>query len=176
VNNLVKKYSLELRFVIKIYKGELMKTNAVFKILFLTISLSACSTNFNKSQIGGALDVHVKSNLSADVEVDMSKKIQGLASATKWLFLFTATGPNQYADGVAFNADGSNSGGIFGPGIVEEVKAAAVYNAVTSGKAEIIVAPQYIMKTKSVFLGFYKEISVQVSGYAGRIKTIKSTN
>lgn len=146
-------------------------------LLFLAALTTSCSTTFNKNQSSGALDVSLKSQLNADVEVDMSKKIQGTASGTKLFHIFTLSGPTQFADGVTYGTEGSSNGfSFFGPGVAEEIKSAAVLNAITNGKAEIIVAPQYVLKTKSVFFGMYKEVSVQVSGYAGRVKTIRSAN
>ncbi len=137
--------------------------------------LSSCSTTVNRNQSSSALDIHLRSNLEADVEVDMSKKIQGVASATKLFSIITLAGPDQFADGVVYHAGGEGGGfSLFGPGVADEVKSAAVNNAVMSAKAEIIVAPQYLMRTKSVFFGAYKEVSVQVTGYAGKIKTIKT--
>jgi hypothetical protein len=161
----------------KYYQRGVYMNKKIFTLLFLASVLSSCSTTFNKNQSSGALDIQLKSNLNADVEVDMSKKIQGAASATKLFSFITLSGPNQYADGVVYGTEGSGSGfSFFGPGVAEEVKSAAVSNAVTAAKAELIIAPQYILKTKSVLFGLYKEVSVQVSGYAGRVKTIKSTN
>jgi len=142
-------------------------------LLLLAVS-SGCVTSLNKSQSAGPLDVHLRSNLAADVEVDMSKKISGNSAATKLFTIFTLSGPEQYADGVSYSGAGVENSGFFGGGVIEEVKAAAAYNAVTAARADVIVAPQYVVRYHSVFFGAYKEVSVQVTGYAGKLKGIKT--
>jgi hypothetical protein len=134
--------------------------------------MTGCSTTINKSQKSGSLDVKVKSDLQADMEVDMSKKITGTAFHTKLFGLFDIKTSQNYADGVGY--DGVNSSGWFSAGVIEETKSAAAYNAVVPNKADVIVAPQYLIKVKSYFLGAYKEVTAQVSGYAGRIKNISA--
>jgi hypothetical protein len=134
--------------------------------------MTGCSTTINKSQKSGSLDVKVKSDLQADMEVDMSKKIIGTAFHTKLFGLFDIKTSQNYADGVGY--DGVNSSGWFSAGVIEETKSAAAYNAVVPNKADVIVAPQYLIKVKSYFLGAYKEVTAQVSGYAGRIKNISA--
>ena len=134
--------------------------------------MTGCSTTINKSQKSGSLDVKVKTDLQADMEVDMSKKIIGTASHTKLFGLFDIKTSQNYADGVGY--DGVNSSGWFSAGVIEETKSAAAYNAVVPNKADVIVAPQYLIKVKSYFLGAYKEVTAQVSGYAGRIKNISA--
>ena len=134
--------------------------------------MTSCSTTVNKSQKSGSLDVKVKSDLQADMEVDMSKKIIGTAFHTKLFGLFDIKTSQNYADGVGY--DGVNSSGWFSAGVIEETKSAAAYNAVVPNKADVIIAPQYLIKVKSYFLGAYKEVTAQVSGYAGRIKNISA--
>lgn len=138
-----------------------------------TILVTGCSTTMNKSQKSGMLDVKVKSDLQADVDVDMTKKIVGTASHSKLFGLFNIKSSQNYVDGVAY--DGGTSGGWFGGGMIEDTKSAAAYNAVVPNKADVIVAPQYLIKVKSYFFGTYKEVTAQVSGYAGRIRNIGSS-
>ena len=147
----------------------------IFTLLLISL-LSSCSTTFNKNEKSGALGINLVSNLDAEVEVDMTKKVQGTATAKKLFSIFTISGPNSFADGVVYNPNESDGGfSFFGPGVAEEVKSAAVSNAMVNSKAEIIVAPQYVMRTKSVFFGMYKEVTVNVTGYAGSLKSIKSS-
>jgi hypothetical protein len=153
-----------------------MKAAKIILSLLLVSLFASCSTTFNKNEKSSALGINLVSNLDAEVEVDMTKKIQGTASAKNVFLFFTFSGPSSYADGVMYQPGGADKGfSFFGPGLSEEVKSAAVSNAMVSSKAEIIVAPQYIMKTKSYLLGLYKEITVNVTGYAGTLKSIKSS-
>ncbi len=139
----------------------------VLSSLFL---FTGCATRYHKSQDTGAMDIKVRGNLVADIEVDMSKKIQGTASQKRILGLFWLKHAEQYADGVVYSAAGESS--LFGPGIVDTTKSAAAYLAVTPAKADILVAPQYVIKEKSYFFGAYTEVTASVSGYAGKVKNI----
>lgn len=134
--------------------------------------VSCSSTTMNRSQKSGSLDVSVKSNLNADVDVDMSKKISGTAKHTKLFGIFDIKTSKHYADGVAYDGGGSGFS-LFSGGIVEDTKSAAAYRAVVPNKADVLVAPQYLIKVESYFFGAWKEVTAQVSGYAGRIKSIK---
>lgn len=141
-------------------------------IIASTMLLASCSHTVNRSQKSGALDVKVKSDLQADVDVDMSKKISGSAKHTKLFGLIDIKTSKNYADGIAY--DGPSQGfSLFTGGVVEDAKSAAAYNAVVPNKADVLVAPQYLIKVESYFFGAWKEVTAQVSGYAGRIKNIK---
>ena len=132
----------------------------------------ACaSTVYNKSQKSGDLSVEVSSRLVADLEVDSSKRIQGSANGSVLFGLFKIGFPTNYADGVSYGA-GGGGGGLFGPGAVDEMKAAAAYNAVVPAKADVIVAPHYVVKVVSKFFGAWKEMSATVSGFGAKIKSI----
>jgi len=141
-------------------------------VLAATFLVTGCSTTMNKSQKGGMLDVKVKSDLQADVEVDMSKKIIGTASHSRLFGFFYIKNSHNFVDGVSYDGDSS---GWFSSGIVDSTKSAAAYNAVVPNKADVIVAPQYLIKVKSYFFGAYKEVTAQVSGYAGKIRNIGSS-
>lgn len=143
-------------------------------VLASTILMTGCSTTYNKSQKSGSLDVKVRSDLQADMDVDMTKKITGAASHTKLFGLIDIKSSQNYADGVAYDAGGGGFS-LFSGGVVEDTKSAAAYNAVVPAKADVLVAPQYLIKVKSYFFGAWKEVTAQVSGYAGRIKNIKQS-
>lgn len=141
-------------------------------VLFLMIIMSVgCSTTIKKSQKGGLIDVRAKSDLQVDLDIDMTKKISGSASHTKLFGFIDIKSSTNYAEGVSYEGD---SVGWFGGGVVEETKAAAAYNAVVPSKSDVIVAPQYVIKVKSYFLGIYKEVTAQVTGYSAKIKNISS--
>lgn len=142
-------------------------------VIASTMLLVSCSTTINRSQKSGALDVKVKSDLQADVDVDMSKKISGTAKHTKLFGVIDIKTSKNYADGIAY--DGASSGfSLFSGGVVDDAKSAAAYNAVVPNKADVLVAPQYLIKVESYFFGAWKEVTANVTGYAGRIKDIKS--
>lgn len=143
-------------------------------VIASTMLLASCSSTMNRSQKSGSLDVKVRSDLQADVDVDMSKKIQGTAKHTKLFGVIDIKSSRNYADGVAFDGGGSGFS-LFAGGIVDDTKSAAAYNAVVPNKADVLVAPQYMIKVESYFFGAWKEVTAVVSGYAGRIKDIKQT-
>lgn len=147
-----------------------MKFSAIVCVFFLV----SCSTRNHMSQRAGGVDVSVKSQLSADVDVDMTRKIVGKATHVRIFGIHTQSSRN-YAEGVTYQTEGNGGGmfGLFGPGMEEEAKSAAAYNATVPSKADILVAPQYLVKVKSYFFGAYKEVQAQVWGYAGKIRDIK---
>lgn len=148
-----------------------MKVIALLASTFLFVS---CSSTMNRSQKSGSLDVKVKSDLQADMDVDMTKKISGTAKHTKLFGVIDIKTSKNYADGVAY--DGASQGfSLFSGGVVEDAKSAAAYNAVVPNKADVLVAPQYLIKVESYFFGAWKEVTAQVTGYAGRIKNIRQT-
>ena len=144
------------------------------KLVILILSMSflfSCSTTTNRNQKSSALDVSLTSRLEAELDIDMSKKIHGTAKQSKLFGFINIHSAKDYVDGV--NYDGSGSGfSLFSGGVVEDTKSAAAYNAVVPNKADVIVAPQYVVRVHS-FLGIYKEVTALVSGYAGRIKDIR---
>ena len=144
---------------------------------FLTVlalaALVSCSSTNHLSHNPPRTNVSVKSHLHADVEVDMTKKIIGKARHTRILGFHTQTSTN-YADGVTYDTGSSGGGlfGFFGPGMEEAAKSAAAYNATVPNKADVLVAPQYLVKVKSYFFGAYKEVTAQVWGYSGKVRNI----
>ena len=108
----------------------------------------------------------IESHLKADITVDMTKKLTGAASCATLFGVIDLSGPSKYADGVFASTAGFLSFGT-GP---DDLKAAAAYNAVI-GKADVIVAPQYIIEKKSYLV--YSKTTVWVTGYAGTIKKIE---
>ena len=112
--------------------------------------------------------MRLSSDLIADVDVDMTKKIQGQARTTR-LFWIPIRHPNYFPEGVGYDA----GGGVFlffGGGMEYEAKSAtAAYNAVVPNKVDVIVA----RSTSLSFFGFWKEVTVHVRGYAGRVRNIR---
>lgn len=133
--------------------------------------LASCSTTYNKSHKSGVLDLRVRSELQADIEVDMTKKISGAATHSKLFGIFDLQSSTNFVDGIQYGANDSTNF-IFSGGMVEEAKSAAAFNAIFPNNADIIVTPQYLIKVKKYFFGAYKEVTAQVSGYAGKVKNI----
>ncbi len=141
---------------------------------FITLAmlwLSSCSS-INKSHLNSGIHLKVDSDMTARIEVDTTKKLTGYASGVYLLHLFKVSGDSKYADGVDYG-DGK-------PGFIErllskeyDVKAAASYNAIRTSNADVLVSPQYIIETNN-WNPIYKQIKVKVTGYPGRIISIKN--
>lgn len=144
-----------------------MKSFVIFCILIL-LSVS-CGTVTNRSIPSGSLALGVPNNLKADIQVDMTKKLSGVASATRVLGI-RINGSNNYMDGVTYGT--GNEGGFSLFDTSDEVKSAAAYNAINGSNADVIIAPQYIIQ-KSGFLFFFSKTVVKVTGYPGVIKKIE---
>jgi len=144
-------------------------------LLTFTLFLASCSSTMNRSQRSGSLNVRVYSDLQADLDIDTSKKISGTAKHSKLFGLINLQSSKNYADGVTYD-DSSRGFNLFSGGVVEDAKSAAAYNAITTNKADVIVIPQYTIKVESYVLGLWKEVTAQVTGYAGRIKNIRQTS
>ncbi len=145
-----------------------------FSVIICLFALVSCSTRNHLSQKTGGMNVSVISNLEADVDVDMTKKIVGKAHHVR-IFGIHTQGSKNYADGVTYDGGAGGGGlfGFFGPGMEEEAKSAAAYNATVPNKADVLVAPQYLVKVKNYVFGLYKEVQVQVWGYSGKVRNIR---
>ena len=106
----------------------------------------------------------ITSKLFADV--DAGPKIEGHASKSCLFWLFCSS-PGKYADGVSYNT-GSQEFIYFDISGAADVKAAAAYDAVTKSKADVIIAPQYVLETTNYLV--YKSWDVTVTGYLGTIR------
>lgn len=145
-----------------------------FVLILALGGLVSCASN-NLSQKSAPLNVSLKSNLHADIDVDMQKKIVGKAHHMRIFGIHTQSSTN-YADGVTYEGSSQGGGfGFFGPGMEEEAKSAAAYNATVPHKVDVLVAPQYLVKVNSFLFGLFKEVHVQVWGYGGKIRNIRQT-
>lgn len=130
------------------------------------ILLAGCSS-LNTSQFSEPFSGRVSSNLKADVAV--GEKISGSASSILLFGLITLGAPNKLADGVIYGGVPGNP--YFNP--YEELKSAAAYNAVTEGKADVIIAPRYTISGTNYFL--FKTLNATVSGYKGTLKGFRTS-
>lgn len=138
--------------------------------LLLGLVSSGCTT-INKSQRSGSIDIMLQADMNANVTVDMNRKLKGTATEMRILGIPFKTS-KYYADGVSYNGGG---GGFFGfDGLAGLAKSAAAYKAVRSQKdVDVLVAPQYVIKKTSLF-PFYTKVTATVTGYAGKIRSIKN--
>ncbi len=144
-------------------------------LLTASILMTGCSTTLNKSQQSSSIDIATKSDLTSDIDVDMNKVLKGSAQQVTVLWFIDIEKAEQFADGVTYNGGGSGFS-LFSGGLVDSTKAAAAYRAVAKQEADVIVAPQYIVRVESKFLGLYKKVTASVTGYAGKIRNIRTTN
>jgi len=128
-------------------------------VMFFVVFISGC-TSVNKSHTNSPIEVNVSSEMTADLDVDISKKLEGIASGTYIFGFIKIGGDSTYVDGY----------GGFGP--VGTVKSAAAYNAISKSSGDVLVSPQYIVDTKSYLL--IKYINVKVSGYEGTVKAVRN--
>jgi hypothetical protein len=150
-------------------------------LLSSLLVIIGCSTRtINKSKDSAALNVSLTSKLSAEVRVDLNKKLKGTASESILFGIFQIEGTNKYIDGISFGGGNSSflsSLFLFGSGAAGRAKAAAAYNALKKAPGvDVIVSPQYVLQQKSQFFGAYKKIKAVVTGYAGHIKRIRNSN
>ena len=142
------------------------------KKIFMIFLISFGCTSINKSHLNSPLKINVKSDLKAIIEVDTSKKLIGYASGVYLFHFFKISGDDRFADGLGYNEKK--------PPFVERilslthnVKSAAAYNAIRTSRADVIMAPQYVVETNS-WNPLYKQIKVKVTGFPGKIVSIKS--
>ena len=110
--------------------------------------------------------------MDASIEVDTTKKLTGYASAIYLLHLFKISGDDRHADGVDY---GNGKANFLEKWFGREhaVKSAAAYNAIRTSRADVLVAPQYVIESSN-WNPFYKQIKVKVTGFPGKIVSIKN--
>lgn len=138
----------------------------VISLLFLV----SCSS-INKSHMNSGVNISIDSPMDAQIDVDLTRKLTGYASGGYLFHLFKVSGDNKYADGICYNGDCGGFLAAFSK--IEAIKAAAAYNAIRTSESEVLVSPQYVIE-ESNWNPFYKLIKVKVTGYPGRITSIKN--
>ena len=127
-------------------------------VLIMSLILVGCVST-NKSHIFSDLGVSTQSELDAEISVDLSKKLTGTAKATYLFNIFQLSGDTEYADGYG------------GMGAVGKAKSAAAYKAISESDADVLVSPQYVVDFKNQV--FMQDVTVTVTGYGGKIVSIK---
>ncbi|MBT7609118.1 MAG: hypothetical protein HN576_05145 [Bacteriovoracaceae bacterium] len=143
-----------------------------FKYIYLVITLlftSSCSS-INKSHMHSGIDITIRNEMKAQIDVDMTTKLTGYAYGGYLFNLLKINGDGKYSDGISYN--GTNPGFLAVISKVESVKAAAAYNAIRQSKADVLISPQYVIE-ESHWNPFWKSIKVKVTGYAGKVVSIK---
>lgn len=141
-------------------------------ILFLSFFFFSCST-VNRSHNNSAIDIQIESKMQAQIDVDVTQKLTGYAYGGYLFNIFKVSGDKRYAHGMDFKDEGSK---LFrGLSRVEQVKAAAAYNAIRQSEADILVSPQYVVEA-SHWNPFWKSIKVKVTGHPGRVVAIRNRN
>ena len=138
-----------------------MKKSFVFlMVVFVFMMLSGC-TSLTKSQFNAPFHSDIKAPLKADIEI--GEKISGTASATVIMKFFKFGLEGKYATGVHY---GGGSSGVFGFGDpLNDVKESAVYDAVTSSNADVILMPRYVVEVNEYLV--FSTITAKVTGYNG---------
>jgi hypothetical protein len=136
-------------------------------LIALSVLLFSSCASVNRSQVSAPLNPLIESHLKADISVDMNKKLKGVATSTTLFGVIGLSGPDHFADGVFVSTSSFFS---LGSG-ASDLQAAAAYNAVRAGNADVIVNPQYVIEKKSYLL--YSKTTVMVTGYAGTVNKIE---
>ena len=128
-------------------------------VLIMCLILVGCAAT-NKSHIFSDLGVSTQSELDAEISVDLTKKLTGTAKATYLFNIFQLSGDTEFADGYG------------GMGPVGKAKSAAAYKAISESDADVLVSPQYVVDLKNQV--FMQDVTVTVTGYGGKIVSIKN--
>ena len=145
-----------------------MKYILTILLSFLIVSCSTINQSANSAGI---------STIQLEPNVEVGGKIKGSSNALVLFGLFELPGgSNKYIDGVSV---GGGSGGIsLGPIQLPnpfdksgKLKSAALYQAMHSSGADLIVNPQYVITVHNMIL--FKNYKVDVSGYKGTINGFK---
>jgi len=119
------------------------------------------------SQPSAPINAEVYTQLTPELAV--GEKIQGEANMSV-LFGIFAWGTDKYAEGVSYGG-APEGASIFGPSPEAKAKSAAVYNAVTANKTDVIVSPAYIIDIDDYVV--FKKIKANVTGFSGKVSSIK---
>ena len=142
------------------------------KKIFMIFLLSFGCTSIKKSHLNSSVEISVKSDLKAVIEVDTSKKLIGYASGVYLFHLFKISGDDRFGDGVSYNQkDTPFFERLFS--LTHSVKSAAAYNAIRTSRADVIMSPQYVIETNN-WNPLYKQVKVKVTGFPGKIVSIKN--
>lgn len=137
--------------------------------VMLVICGTGC-TSFESNRGGIPLDVIMKVEVQPDVEI-VQRKVVGKATTKSLFGLFTWGVENQVV-GVNYNGEGAPVSLFSGlDPATSAAKNGAAYDACSKSKADLLLAPRYNLKINDYLI--YKEVNCSVSGYPGKLKSIK---
>lgn len=128
----------------------------------------SCSTKIEASKVGSPLQVEMEKVYVQPILETKNEVISGSASVHSILGLIS-WGPSSQAVGVDYGFSGKKI--TFTSPSDEVARNAATYEATTNAKADVILAPQYILTKKDYVV--YKKINCEVKGYPGFLKGIQ---
>ena len=152
------------------------KSMLLLSILAGSVALlgTACS-HVEASKVGEQVAIKMPVMIKTDVQTK-NEKINGSATVHSILGIIS-WGPSKQAIGVNYFAGEQRTDGgigqIFSLAARSEAVArnAAAYEATSKAKADIILAPQFILTTKDYIV--YKSIKCDVTGFPGFIQGVK---
>ncbi len=127
-------------------------------------------TNIETNRPGSQLEIVMPVVIQPEIEVG-AEQISGSATIHSILGIFS-WGVDSQAVGVDYGVDTLDRDllAVFSSSDIT-ARNAAMYDAVTKGKADVMMAPQYVLTVDDYF--FYKSINCKVKGYPGVLKGVK---
>jgi len=132
------------------------KLCALISIVAIFATVGCQSTNISKPS--SPISSVIKADLTANLAVGAD--ITGTSSVSVLFNVFKIGGDSKFADGVNYSIGGGGMS-LLGASTVDQVKAAAAYNACAESGAEVLVAPRYVVEIDDFFV--FKTIKVTVS-------------
>jgi hypothetical protein len=162
-------------------KNQNMKLPLIFSMLILSTTLlfTSCVSTNKGFQSTPVLSKNVDLDpIKADIKVDESKKLKG-ESTSSYFLIFRVSGDNSIADGIRYSTDLStslwsrlNPLKILQASILQKVRGAAAYNALSTGDYDVLVHPNYVTTVKNYLI--YKKYSVKVDGYGAKYTNFRT--
>ena len=105
---------------------------------------------------------NIVTNVKADIDYAGITRIQGDASSTRilWIFSHTPNGNKRFSSNYRYR----------GLSTTENV---ALYRAKQSADVDLVLEPQFETEVRSYFFGIYKKTKVRVKGWGANIKGFK---
>jgi hypothetical protein len=149
-------------------------------IISLALSIVSCTTTNKGFQSSPVISRNVQLDpIKADVKVNEKDKLSGQSSSIYLLF-FRLMGDNTMADGINYSVDAGGSAlsqynpvKIYKTAILNKVRSAAAYQALSKGDYDFLVHPNYTITTKNI-LGLIKIYSCTVTGYGAKYTNFRT--
>lgn len=135
-------------------------------LVSVTLILGTSCTSVTTNRVGAPLDAKMLLEIKPNVEIAKDKV--SAEATTKALFKIFTWGISETTDGVTFNGSSMFSG--LDPAI-NKAKAGALFNACKKAKSDLLISPQYDIKTLDYFI--YKEVKCIVTGFPGKLNSVE---